>query len=403
MTDKFRFKRAATIKVPDEFFNPLCTGLRAVDESWSEIGGIVPSQVTFITGNPGAGKTTLSLAIASAVVSKGPVGFISLEMSDFQLAHQAKKIPGFGGIDVTGDFDQEETIKALELMKPKLIILDSIQKAARKMKLPDGKQMPHDRAQFEIVSLFTEYAKRTWTPVFLIGHCDKSGNYKGPSDLLHDVDSHLIVHYDKEMELRTFTFGKNRFGGVVEENLFGITRDQVWIGSPYLTTKFADAVITPTSATPVEPVPTEDPDNTEVVNSCLSLLETKWDGSTARATINAVIQKLKNEDPDFVSDSVIKDPKRVKVDFRGNSLAHCHSASGEIVFGKKTFTSGLVVGYVGYAKEQKFIKPRVTNKSDMLVWIIIHEWCHLYKGMQNHKNEFFEFVAKKYDWFQSVR
>lgn len=397
----YSFKRAASIVVPSQYFSPLVTGMKAVDDSWSELGGIIPSQVTFITGNPGAGKTTLACAIGACLSSKTPIGFISLEMSEFQLANQAKKIQGFGGVDVTGEFDQEETMNILRAMKPGLVILDSIQKAARKMKLPDGKPMPYDRAQYEIVAMFTQFAKETWTPVFLIGHCDKAGNYKGPSDLLHDVDSHLQVHYDKEMDMRTFTFGKNRFGGIVEDNLFGITRDQVWIGTPYITTVFSDAVITPTKIAPAG-APGEDPKNTEAVRACLALLETKWDGSTARATINALIDKLKNEDPDFHTDTIIKDARRVKTSFRGNSLAHCHARSGEIVFGKKMFTSSLVVGYVGYAKEQKFIKPRIVNKTDMLVWIIVHEWCHLYTDMQHHKNNFFELVAKKYDWLQTT-
>lgn len=397
----YKFKRAATIVVPEEFFKPLRTKIKAVDESWSEIGGIVPSQVTFITGNPGAGKTTLTLAIAACISNQVPVAFVSLEMSDFQLAHQAKKIPGFGGVDVTGDFDQVETMKILREMKPGLIIVDSIQKAARKMKLPDGKPMPHDRAQYTIVEMFTAFAKETWTPVFLIGHCDKAGNYKGPSDLLHDVDSHLIVHYDKDMDMRTFTFGKNRFGGMVEENLFGITRDSVWLGTPYINTVFSDAVITPTLIAPAGPTG-PNANNSAIVKICLDQLELKWDGSTARAAILAITDKLRNEDPDFAN-TYIGNPGRVKITFRGRALAFCHPRSGELNFGKQTFTkNSLEVGKVGYKKEQKFIKPRVTTRAQMLVWVIVHEWMHLYKDHQEHNNTFFEAVAKKYDWFQTI-
>jgi len=397
--NSFAFKRAATIKVPEEFFNPIRTGMKDIDEAWSEIGGIVPSQVTFITGNPGAGKTTLSLAIGACLSKEMPVAFISLEMSDFQLAHQAKKIPGFGGVDVSGDFDQVETLKAIRQLKPGLIILDSIQKAARKMKDENGKNLPFDRAQFEIVNMFTQYAKETWTPVMLIGHCDKSGNYKGPSELLHDVDSHLLVHYDKEMDLRTFTFGKNRFGGVVQESLFGITSSSVWVGSPYLTTVFGEAAIQPQDVSQPLPEPST-AISRENVLVCITNLEKKWDGSTARATINAFVEYLKAHDPDFAEDSIVKDPRRVKVQFRGNSLAHCHPRSGELVFGKKTFKDTMEIGKVGYAKEQKFLIPRVKTKAQLLLWVIVHEWCHLYEGMQHHKNEFFEKVAEKYDWLQ---
>jgi predicted metal-dependent hydrolase len=70
-----------------------------------------------------------------------------------------------------------------------------------------------------------------------------------------------------------------------------------------------------------------------------------------------------------------------------------------LVFGKKTFKdTGLQIGKVGYAKEQKFLLPRVKTKAQLLLWVIIHEWCHLYEGMQEHKNYFFEGVGKKYDW-----
>jgi predicted metal-dependent hydrolase len=56
------------------------------------------------------------------------------------------------------------------------------------------------------------------------------------------------------------------------------------------------------------------------------------------------------------------------------------------------------VGSVGYAKEKKFMAARNLDKATLLVWVIVHEWCHLYNGMQHHKNEFFDLVGKKYDW-----
>ena len=393
---KFKFKRAATIQVPDEFFHPLVTQIKSVDEAWSEIGGIVPSQVTFITGMPGAGKTTLSLAIGACIAKSTPVAFISLEMSEFQLANQAKKIPGFGGVHVTGDFDQDQTLEAIRELKPGLIILDSIQKAARKMKEESGRPMPHDRAQYEIVSMFTAYAKKTWTSVFLIGHCDKSGNYKGPSDLLHDVDSHLLVSYDKEMDVRTFSFGKNRFGGIMEDGLFGITRDTVWIGSPYIATVFSDAVITPTVPKPI--VEAAAVEHSPDVAYSIDQLGKTWSGSNARVVIDMVVEKLKREDPDFAANTFVKSTNRVSVRYGGNTLAHCHYNSGELVFGKKIFTK-MELGKIRYKKEQKHINARCKTSADLLIWVVIHEWMHFYKGLQEHNNHFFDEVAKKYDWF----
>ena len=401
MTEKqYGFRKASQIEVPDEFFHPIKTHLKCVDESWSEIGGIIPSQVTFITGTPGAGKTTLALAIA-AILASLPAdesiepAFISLEMSEFQLKHQAMKIPGFGNVNVTGDFHQEETLKMIRELKPKLIILDSIQKAARKMKDDDGKIMAFNTAQYKIVEMFTKYAKETWTPVFLIGHCDKAGNYKGPSDLLHDVDSHLIVSYDKEMDIRTFGFGKNRFGGIVDDSIFGITADSVWLGTPYIETHYQGATIQPSVPTvPVHSAPVDG-----LIQQCLATLEKKWDGSTGKIMVKAIFDYLRANDPEI--SRTIVDAKKLKLDFRGKSLAHCHPNSGELVFGEKTFTTKLEVGKVGYAKEQQHIVPRITTRAQMLVWIVVHEWIHLYKDRLKHTTEFFQDVADKYDWLQN--
>jgi len=397
MAESCKFKKAATIVVPDEFFSPIVTGMRDIDEAWSEIGGIVPSQVTFITGTPGAGKTTLTLAIGACISKNVPVAFISLEMSDFQLKNQCKKIPGFDGVEVTCGFDQEETLEELRKMKPGLIIVDSVQKAARKMRDEEGKKMAFNTAQIAIVEMFTRYAKDTWTPVFLIGHCDKAGNYKGPSDLLHDVDSHLLVSYDKEQDLRTFQFGKNRFGGMMQESMFGITSTTVWIGTPYISTVFGDASIHPTE--PVTAVPHTTHIDEDGVAVCINALTNKWDGSTARATIMAIIEYMKANDDH--SGLIVKDPKRVKTQFRGNSIAHCHPRSGELVFGKKTFTATMEIGKVGYAKEQKFILARCTTKVELLVWVVLHEWSHLFDGNDTHNNEFFTIVGEKYDWLMT--
>jgi len=378
MKGNFRFKRAAHIKVPDQFFKPLATGIREVDASFSEVGGIIPSQVTFITGNPGAGKTTLTLAIGAQLSTNVPVAFISLEMSDFQLANQARKIAGFGAVHVTGDFDPEGTLEALAEIKPGLIILDSIQKAARKVRDENGKPVPFDRAQFMIVDIFTRYAKENWVPVLLIGHCDKAGNYKGPSDLLHDVDSHLLVSYDKDNDLRTFGFGKNRFGGEMGENLFGITRDNVWIGSPYVVRAFPGARVEANEPHPLE--------------QALGNLRGSWGTAQVRGLISTALEELRTMDTELAGKV---DTTRVKHRYRGKSLANCDHRKGVITFGEKV-NRELVIGQVGYGKEQRHIRAHVRDSADLLLWVVVHEWCHLYPGMQHHKNEFFELVARKW-------
>jgi len=381
----YSFRRASTIEIPDQMFQPYKTGKAEIDDVWSELGGIIPSQVTIATGKPGAGKTTLTLLIASLLPDDLVKAFISLEMSDFQLAHQAKKIKGFGDVYVTEEFDQVETFKVFEQLKPGIIIVDSIQKAARKMRLPNGKEMPFITAQYKITEMFTAYAKKNWCPVILIGHCDKSGNYKGPSDMLHDVDSHLLVSYDKETTIRSYIFDKNRFGGLIEENVFGITKETVWIGSPF------------NDLSPVNG--SSEPTNEQII-FCREALANKWDKTTAKIAIKAIVNFLKNNDENFDSDSCVKDATKVKLIFKGDDVAHCLPLTGELVFGSKALVE-MMPGQVGYKKEKPYIALKAKTPFQLLEWIVIHEWCHLFEGMTEHDHPFFNFISKKYAWYQS--
>jgi hypothetical protein len=400
MKNNFGFRRAGQITVPDEFFNPVKTGIPEADRAFSEMGGIIPSQVIFVTGKPGAGKTTLTLAIGSRLIRHDrPVAFISLEMSEFQIAHQARKIPNFRAVHVTDDFDQDATLQYLRELKPGLVILDSIQKAARKMRDEEGRQLPFNTAQFEIVNMFTHFAKETWTPVCLIGHCDKSGNYKGPSDLLHDVDSHMLVNYDKEMDLRTFEFGKNRFGGEMGETLFGFSSSGVWIGSPFFDPDLLQEEIVVEGPELVpnplpDPGPTHSVSNAERARMALKGLEETWNAGTVRAACNTLISYLQEVD-EGASETYIGDWKKVKVQFTGKGAGHCVAQKGLIVFGKGCVT-GFDFSNIGYKKEKPYISRNCTTKAQLLAWVVVHEWCHLNKEMQHHKHEFFQLVEKKY-------
>jgi hypothetical protein len=399
MKNNYGFRRAGTITVPEQFFNPIKIGIPEADRAFSEMEGIVPSQVIFVTGKPGAGKTTLTLAIGSRLVrSDRPIAFISLEMSEFQIAHQARKIPNFNAVHITDDFDQDSTMEYLRELKPGLVILDSIQKAARKMRDEEGRILAFNTAQFEIVNMFTHFAKETWTPVCLIGHCDKSGNYKGPSDLLHDVDSHMLVNYDKELDIRTFEFGKNRFGGEPGENLFGFNSSGVWIGNPYydpgiLQEKIEEAD-QPQLLLPPSPISSE-----ERVKLSFDALNNGWNPGNVRNACTSLVNLLKQVD-EAPQETLIGNWNKVKLKFSGKGAGHCVPDEGLLVFGKGCVTN-FDFGTIGYQKEKPYISRNCSTKPQLLAWVIVHEWCHLNRGMQHHKHEFFQLVESKYQKYVS--
>lgn len=398
----YSFKLAAQIQIPEQFFKPYRCGMKAFDDIISELGGLIPSQVVITSGKAGSGKTTLWALVGSVMAHRYKIAMISLEMSKFQLAYMARKIPGFGGIHVTGAFHPTETFRMLDALKPDIIILDSLQKAAGKL------DMGTNAAQIHLTELFTAYAKKNWCCVNLIGHCDKAGNYKGPSSILHEVDTHLMVKYDREQDIRTFCIDKNRFGGIIEEMLFGITREKVWVGSPYITQLIPGAtleddqpVITAeefNNAELPESVPFEGTTK-DAIKLCCKDLDTKWDGGTARALVGLVIAFMKEEDRIFRSRAYVKDPNRVKVEFKGTVLSQCHPQSGLLTFATSVF-SKLDTDQVAKAKEKKFMVPRTLTKPDLLIWVVLREWVRCYDGMESNSNAYYETVGRTFDQFK---
>jgi hypothetical protein len=200
------------------------------------MGGIVPSQVILATGKPGAGKTTVFIAALARLAMRyreRPAAFVSYEMSDYQLKMQTKKIPGFEDVLIKTDFTTlEELFIEFELMEPSLVVIDSLQTLAEKIREKEPK-LSFNAAQKKIVHEAVIFSKRTFIPIVLIGHLTKSGTYLGPPALEHGVDTHFKVEYDRELECRTYSTSKNRFGGVIDPQTFGITSQGVWFGNPY--------------------------------------------------------------------------------------------------------------------------------------------------------------------------
>jgi hypothetical protein len=383
------FKKASSITVPDILFQTLKTGSPEIDNSFSEIGGIVPSQCILMTGKPGSGKTTLALAATSKIfaVTKNPGAFISLEMSDFQLALSAKKIPGFDNMMVDTEFSLKDSLKELRKMKPSAVVLDSIQKAAGLL-VKQGTSTNFNNAQKDIVDAFYKFAKETFIPVFLIGHCSKSGSYLGPSHLEHEVDSHLHVEYDQELVLRTFAFGKNRFGGTSDPQSFGITSTGVWLGSPY---DFNDS-----------DSDSDSPNAIRVLRDSLPSLNSTVEASPSLPTdslktlVNTTVEALRVLEAPHAKTSHIGDFSRVKTTFTYSGVAQCAPTKGELRFGKVMSTPTFNIGTIGYRKEQPYIRRNCTSRLDLFLWVVCHEWVHLYKGMQHHKLSFFARVEVLY-------
>jgi hypothetical protein len=377
------FKRIQDIEVPEKLFQTIKTESPELDSVLSEIGGLVPSQVVLVTGNPGSGKTTLCTVVGSRVAERDnrPVVFLSYEMSDFQLKLQARKIPGFESLLVsTHEFHAQpgginSLFEALDTLNPSMVIVDSLQKMSSKM--PDGPT----RGQIVLVERFTKWAKTSFTPVMLIGHNDKGGNYSGPSFLKHEVDSHLTVRFDSEIRERLFSMSKNRFGGNMESYSFRITPDGVFIGSEWW-----NLVDSQTSD--------EVRDMVMDYKGSSNGSSLNWD--KFKDTSESLIRYLNRKYADgFGTKTFVKSPSDVKLKWDGKR-ACCAFKTGEITLGRKFFDRVTDESWrrVGYRSEKPFIHAYAKNKEEAALWVVIHEWVHLWKGYQHHTKKMWKEISR---------
>jgi KaiC/GvpD/RAD55 family RecA-like ATPase len=379
------FKRISDIDVPEIMFNPLSTQNPELDSVFSELGGLVPSQVVLVTGNPGSGKTTICSVVGSRIIKtvpEKPVVFLSYEMSDFQLKLQAQKIPAFTDLVIsTHEFHAEtggmdRLFAALDSLEPSLIIVDSLQKMASKM--PDGPT----RGQIVLVEKFTKWAKKSFVPVLLIGHNDKGGNYSGPSFLKHEVDSHLNVWVDPESHERMFSMSKNRFGGNMESYMFRITHDGVFIGSEWW--KVVDGR-------------TDEEIMDIVIDFKNDASKDKLNWDKFRETATALMTHLKNKYADqFADKTFVGSTDKVKLTWEGNR-AFCAFRTGQINFGRKFFVeklSGERWRGLGYRSEKPYIRKYVNNREEAAIWAVLHEFQHLFKGYQKHTKTMWKGIEK---------
>jgi DNA repair protein RadA/Sms len=180
-------------------------------------GGIVPGSVVLIGGEPGIGKSTLSLMIAGSMKTL----YISGEESPAQIKQRADRIGiQTSNVAVSTDTEVHSIITIIRGKKPDAVFIDSIQTiTAEEIPAPAG-SLTQVR---ESASRLADVAKEMNIPLFLIGHITKDGSIAGPKILEHIVDTVLYFEGDFTKEYRILRAFKNRYGSVNEIGLFKMT------------------------------------------------------------------------------------------------------------------------------------------------------------------------------------
>ena len=183
-------------------------------------GGLVEGSLVLIGGEPGIGKSTLSLQIPLNCPQLKTL-YVTGEESAKQVKLRAARIGGDdSGCMIYSETLMENIVEQARAMMPDLVVVDSVQT----MFSQNVESSPGSVTQIkETASMLLRFAKETGVPVILIGHITKEGSIAGPKILEHIVDVVLQFEGDNRGTYRLLRSIKNRFGSTSELAVFEMT------------------------------------------------------------------------------------------------------------------------------------------------------------------------------------
>lgn len=185
-------------------------------------GGFLPGAYVLIGGEPGIGKSTLTLQIAKSNPGLN-ILYCAGEESAGQIKQRAQRLGiASSNLLVYNETQVDKIIEEAQKKSPDLLIVDSIQTVYR----TELQSMPGSIQQVkECAALFQQLAKKKNITTIVVGHVTKEGDIAGPRVLEHMVDTVLQFEGDKNYTYRLLRSLKNRFGPAQEVGVFEMKED----------------------------------------------------------------------------------------------------------------------------------------------------------------------------------
>ena len=192
-------------------------------------GGLVKGSIILLGGEPGIGKSTLTLQTILGMNDRR-VLYISGEESAHQLKMRAERLlqqhPGkqhlSDNILILTETSLEAIFEQISDVQPELVVVDSIQTIATESADSSAGSIVQVR---ECASALLRFAKSSGVPVILIGHINKEGTLAGPKILEHIVDTVIQFEGDQHHLYRILRSTKNRFGSTSELGIYEMRQD----------------------------------------------------------------------------------------------------------------------------------------------------------------------------------
>ena len=202
-------------------------------------GGIVPGSAVLVGGEPGIGKSTLLLQVASRLAGEPPRGgvanvgkrhepargvkvlYVTSEESARQIGLRAARLGVTSDqLLILAETNTERIINAIAKCQPAVVVVDSIQMIYK----PSVPAAPGSVTQLRDCCMDLVYlAKASGVAIVFVGHVTKAGTLAGPKIIEHIVDTVVYFEGDRFHSHRIVRCVKNRFGSTHEVGLFEMT------------------------------------------------------------------------------------------------------------------------------------------------------------------------------------
>lgn len=209
---------------PNQFISNV-TGT-AFDTIASKRGGIMPGTTYIITGESGAGKTTICTNIADYLMQINPelkAGFISCEMDRNDWIEECldnNRLCNLNTIFMLDYLDAPNYLEVLieGLTRYDFCILDSFEVVIDQLR--EIKGWTAKKAESELINILRKAATSSNTTIFAIQQYTKGGNFVGSNKIKHMLTGMAFVLFDERGD-RYITFTKNRrCGHMVNKRLY---------------------------------------------------------------------------------------------------------------------------------------------------------------------------------------
>jgi DNA repair protein RadA/Sms len=230
MDDKSKIVRMRDITFDPSLFETMRTG-KKIDNLLSSEGGFPRSTNFILVGDPGIGKSTVSMDILSDLKRNGhSVLFISGEMDRVDLYRYVKRYPKFGDLDILflGEYIDENPMSVIESTLDigyDAVLIDSFVEVCDTVK--EGCKITSNATEKWLIDLMRKHnaggnSKSAYTSFLCIQQVTKEGVFVGSNKLKHNTTGMMELRFAPDGS-RSIMFTKNRRGEVNKKLYFDLS------------------------------------------------------------------------------------------------------------------------------------------------------------------------------------